>query len=161
MAIEHNIQRYVETVEACWLNILGDISVQFMCESVSTSVVAWDKYTVSVTTAFKENFILLIDNTLVNTILFPFYDNNNEKVKYKHCCCLHNILAKKNMYYDVLEEGINVDIDVVMDDSQWTCLSVLMEGNKYSTCGAIFELSIGWTPRIQITKEIFVNISRV
>ena len=43
----------------------------------------------------------------------------------------------------MLEELINVDVDVGMDDSQWNRLSVLTKGNKYSTYGAIFELSIG------------------
>lgn len=161
MNIEYNIQRYVETVEACWLNILSDITAQFVCDLVSAAVTSWDKDTVSATTAFKKHFILLTDKTLVNTVLFTCYDNTNEKVEYEYRSWLHNILTNKNMHYDVLEEEINVYIDVGMDDSQWNCLSVLIEGNKYITYGAIFELSIGWTPRIQITKEIFVNLSRV
>ena len=80
---------------------------------------------------------------LVNTILFPCYDNNNEKVEYSYFSWLHNILTKENMHYDVLEEVINVDVDVAMGDSQLTHLSVLTEENEYGECGVKFELSIG------------------
>ena len=122
---------------------MGDIPAQFVCALVSIAFVAQDEDTVRATIASKEHFILLADKTLVNTVLFSCYDNNNDKVEYWHCCRLHNILTKEQIHYDVLEELINVDVDVGMDDSQWNRLSVLTKGNKYSTYGAIFELSIG------------------
>lgn len=68
---------------------------QFVCDLISTAVAVCDEDTASTTAAFKEQSILLTDKKLMNTVLYPCYDNDIEVIEYELCCWVCNILRGK------------------------------------------------------------------